>query len=275
MQMTVSAVIWQDYSQHGILKDMYDALEVAFRKVGGVSTYLQLVNMVKIQLTDLTDLLSQIQQFQDNYNWIMSNGHSRLSEDLATFMFCSSLPDSYKPTARQYLDNITAIANYKLSDIIAQVLQEESRRKAQALGQGSSLNKFSTMKNIGQKCAKCGKTNHTTQNHWPRGKCPQKGKGQKSQKVSGLSGKGKADKKGKGKEKAQTSANVLNIADIGELSITSSKSINFSCYKMSETVEWFLDSGCTNHITPRKVISSNTGNLDNYTKQKLQMGNTS
>ena len=106
--------------------------------------------------------------------------------------------------------------------------------------------------------------NHTTQNHWPGGKHLQKGKGNKSQKASGSSGKKKADKKGKGKEKAQTSANVLNIADIGELSITSSKSINFSCYKMSETVEWFLDSGCTNHITPRKVISSNTGNLDNY-----------
>ena len=45
-------------------------------------------------------------------------------------------------------------------DIITQVLQEESRRKAQAIGQGFSLNKFSTVKNIGQKCAKCGKTNH-------------------------------------------------------------------------------------------------------------------
>ena len=108
------------------------------------------------------------------------------------------------------------------------------------------------MKNLGQKCAKCGKTNHSTQNHWPGGKHPQKGKGQKSQKVSSSSGKKKADKKGKGKEKAQMSANVLDIADIGELSITSSESINFSCYETSETVEWFLDSGCTDHITPRK-----------------------
>ena len=100
-----------------------------------------------------------------------------------------------------------------------------------------SLNKFSTVKNIGQKCAKCGKMNHTTQNHWPGGKCPQKGKGQKPQKASGSSGKKKADKKGKGKEKAQTSANTLDIVDIGELSVTSSESINFSCYKMSEMVE--------------------------------------
>ena len=62
------------------------------------------------------------------------------------------------------------------------------------------------------------------------------------------------DKKGKGKveEKAQGSANVLDIMDLPELSITSSKSINFSCYETSEKVEWFLDSGCTDHITPRK-----------------------
>ena len=144
-------------------------------------------------------------------------------------MFCSSLPDSYESTAQQYLDNITDVANYKILDIIAWVLQEESRRKAQALGQGSSLNKFSTMKNIGQKCAKCGKTNHTTQNHWPRGKnLNNKGKGQqKSQKSLNLSGRNKSDKKGKGKEKAQASANVLNVPELPDLSIQTAQSIDF------------------------------------------------
>ena len=117
------------------------------------------------------------------------------------------------------------------------------------------------VKNIGQKCVKCGKTNHTTQNHWPGEKCPNKGKGQKSQKALSSSGnKKKADKKGKGKEKASTSANILDIMDIKELSITSSESINFSCYEMSEKVEWFLNSGCTDHITPRKSNLSNTWN---------------
>ena len=168
------------------------------------------------------------------------------------FLFCSSLPDSYESTARQYLDNIMAIANYKLTDVIARVLQEENRQKANTLGQGSSLNKFSTTKNIGQKCAKCGKTNHMTQNHWPGGKNPnKKGKGQKSKK-SDLSGKKKVDKKAKGKEKAQTSANVLTVPEMAELSIQMAQSIDFSCYKTSEKVEWCLDSGCTDHITPSK-----------------------
>ena len=56
--------------------------------------YPALVNMMKIQFTDSTDLLPQIQGFQDNYAQISLNGHSKLSKDLATFMFCSSSPDS-------------------------------------------------------------------------------------------------------------------------------------------------------------------------------------
>ena len=120
-------------------------------KSGGGVTYLQLVNMVNIQFTNSMDLLPQIQEFQDGFSKITLNGHSRLSEDLATFMFCSHLPESYKATAHQYLDNIMNIANYKLSDIIAWVLQEESRRKAHSMESGSSLNKFSTVQELGPK----------------------------------------------------------------------------------------------------------------------------
>ena len=156
IQATVSNVIWQKHQSLGTTKEVLDALETEFRAVGRAQTYLQLVNMVKLQFTNSMDRLPQIQGFQDNYNLIMLNGHSRLSEDLTTFMFCLSLLDSYELTARQYLDNITSIANFTISDIITRVLQEENRHKAMALGQGSSLNKFSMMKNLGQKCTKCG-----------------------------------------------------------------------------------------------------------------------
>ena len=127
IQATVSNVIWQKHQSLPTSNEVLDALEIEFGKAGGAQTYLQLVNMVKIQITDSMDLLPQVQKFQDNYNLITSNGHSTLSKDLATFLFCSSLLDSYELTARQYLDNVTAIANYKLSDIIARVLQEENR----------------------------------------------------------------------------------------------------------------------------------------------------
>ena len=68
------------------------------------------------------------------------------------------------------------------------------------------------------------------------------------QKQNAKKGKGKE----KGKEKAQESANVFDISGLPELSITSSKSINSSCYETGRKVEWFLDSGSTEHITPDK-----------------------
>ena len=85
--------------------------------------------------------------------------------------------------------------------------------------------------------------NHTTQNHWPGGKNPnKKSKGQKPKK-SDSSGKKKAEKKVKGKEKAPTSANVLTVPEMGEVSIQTAQSIDFSYYETSEKVEWCLDSG--------------------------------
>ena len=39
---------------------------------------------------------------------------------------------------------------------------------------------------------------------------------------------------------------------MGKLSIQTTQSIDFSCYETSEKVEWCLDSGCTDHITPNK-----------------------
>ena len=48
------------------------------------------------------------------------------------------------------------------------------------------------------------------------------------------------------------SANVLSVLDLANLSIQMAQSIDFSCYEMSEKVEWCLDSGCTDHITPSK-----------------------
>ena len=151
IQATTSPVIGQEYLSDSEAHTLGTKLEARFRKVGGAVTYLQLVNMVNIRFTDSTDLLPWIQEFQDGYSWVTLNGHSKLSEDLAMFMFCSHLHDSYEATAQQYLDNITDIANYKPLDIITWVLQEESRRKDHSIKSGSSLNKFSMVKNLGQK----------------------------------------------------------------------------------------------------------------------------
>ena len=66
---------------------------------GGGLTYLQMVNMITIKLTNSNNLLTQIKEFQENYMRILSNGHSKFSKDLMMFTFCSALPPSYQETA--------------------------------------------------------------------------------------------------------------------------------------------------------------------------------
>ena len=110
---------------------------------------------------------------------------------------------------------------------------------------------------------KCGKTNHSTQNHWEKGKRPQKGKGKYIPKASTLLGSGnkKSAYKGKGKEKAKESLNVLLFVKILEVNTFSNKSIDFSCYVKGEIVEWLLDGGCTEHVTP---VQSDLHNYKEY-----------
>ena len=113
IQGTMLPTLWHNLVTYGKAIDMCMELEMRFRKAGGALTYLQLVNMVKIQFTDLVNLLPQIQEFQENYTQILSNGHSKLSEDLTAFIFCSCLPNSYQDTTWQYPDNIMSITSYK------------------------------------------------------------------------------------------------------------------------------------------------------------------
>lgn len=60
IQGTMSLAIWPDYTSHGTAKALWDALKVKFGKVGGAQTYLQMVNMITIKMTNSENLLSQI-----------------------------------------------------------------------------------------------------------------------------------------------------------------------------------------------------------------------
>ena len=162
-------------------------------KAGGATTYLQVVSLYKVHMTDSSPLLPQIQAFQENYMRILANGHSKLSEDIATFIFCSSLPTSYQDLASQYLISIEDITKYELQKIIARVIEEESQRKARtnAVASGSRIHKFAQINKYNKHCDKCGRNNHNTVDHWdtPPNRT---GKGKVSKPIACMLGGGKA-----------------------------------------------------------------------------------
>ena len=135
IQGKTSLAIWPDFTNHTEAATLWAALETKYGKAGGATTYLQVVSLYKVHMMDSSPLLSQIQAFQENYTRILANGHSKISEDIATFIFCSSLPTSYQDLASQHLTSIEDITKYKLQKIIAQVIEEESRHKVRTIMQ--------------------------------------------------------------------------------------------------------------------------------------------
>ena len=168
IQGKTSSAIWPEFVNHAMADTLWTALETKYGKAGGATTYLQVVSLYKVHMTDSTTLLPQIQNFQENYKWILANGHSRISEDIATFIFCSSLPQSYQDLALQYLTLIEDITKYSLQKIIARVIEEESQHKAwtNAVTSGSQIHKFAQINKYNRHCDKCGRNNHNTVDHW-------------------------------------------------------------------------------------------------------------
>ena len=113
-----------------------------------------------------------------------------------------------------------------------------------------STSKISTTKPFNRTCDKCGKTNHTTKQHWPDGKPPSNNKQKAKPKGKGK-GKGKAKEKKNGKSKEAT-VNGLNIIEVPSMLINSNESISVSCYIEGELTDWMMDTGCSQHVTPFK-----------------------
>src|SRR5882762_1158868 len=246
LQLYTTSTIWATIKDKARSDKAFTALETKYSKAGGAQTFLQLINVVHMSITDSKDLIPQIQTFQDNYDKINSNGFSKLSEDLAVYLLTSALPKRYETTAHHYIDNINDPTKLLLVDLIARVTEKEARQKAQNLNQHqvASSSRISTTKSYYQKCDTCGKTNHTTTNHWPDGKRPTSG-------ANKAKGKGKKKfPKGKGKEKAQkASVNSIRVTNLPDVSINSMESITVSCYIECDLSSWMMDGGCSQHIT--------------------------
>ena len=86
IQGKLNPVLWPGYVDVRDATTFWTRLETKYRKAGGANTYLQFVGMIKQTFTDSADLLSQIQKFQENYQCVLSNGHSNITEDLQCVM---------------------------------------------------------------------------------------------------------------------------------------------------------------------------------------------
>ena len=159
------------------------------------------------------------------------------------------MPKSYQNIAGTVLATVKDLKVLKPSDIISPLVEEEQRRTANS----TQLHRVSHTTALPQKCAKCGRTNHTTDNCYAKttvkdNKGNNSGSGNKAQ---GQSQQGK----GKGKNRQQNAQiKNLSVDQSSVPSVDSENSVSVSLYTVRRDKSlWLMDSGCTAHATPYKT----------------------
>jgi hypothetical protein len=177
----------------------------------------------------------------------VNNAGIEVKEQLVALLLVNCLPKSYQQIASMILTTHVDLTKLKPSDVRPRIIEEESRRVANRT-QISCISKAPQLKKY---CEKYGKdTNHTTEQHWEKGKRFNSNNNNGQSGSSGSSGDGnqgrnsnkKKKKKGKGKGQSGDTINTVSSFKIVDLpDVTSSASgeyISVSLYAArSETAK--------------------------------------
>jgi hypothetical protein len=177
----------------------------------------------------------------------VNNAGIEVKEQLVALLLVNCLPKSYQQITSTILTTHTDLTKLKPSNVQPRIIKEESRRVANRT-QISHISKAPQLKKY---CEKCGKdTNHTTEQHWEKGKHPNSNNNNGQSGSSGSSGDGnqggnsnkKKKKKGKGKGQSGDTTNTvssLEIVDLPDVTFSvSGEYISVSLYAVrSETTK--------------------------------------
>jgi hypothetical protein len=99
----------------------------------------------------------------------VNNAGIKVKKQLVALLLVNCLPKSYQQIASMILTTHVDLTKLKPSNVCPKIIEEESRRMANRM-QISHISKAPQLKKY---CEKCGKnTNHTTEQHWKKGKRP-------------------------------------------------------------------------------------------------------
>lgn len=245
-----------------VMQDSYTALEAwtklanEYEKPGAVSAFVAFQKLFVTTLSDQSPLGPQIDGMIQQAAEV-SDARIEIKDQFLALLLINCMPKSYQQIASTILATAKDVKTLKPSDVRPMILKEEQRRVANR----QQLSKISTAPKHSKWCEKCNKeTNHTTEQHWPGGKCPTnqqsaaEGSGSGKQSRDKKDGKKGRGKKGKGKDNA-TTINTLQILEVPNVPSTSSESITVSLYAQrdQQLTHWMINSGYTSHVTFNKA----------------------
>ena len=233
---------------------LWNQFATDFKSTSILAESLAFRGLLETKFADNDELNAQIQSFQTNLQLVEETG-LKIERSIRVMIFLWALPASYNLPLSAWLATAD-MTTIDIKDIVPKILEEERRRKGSNEVSVSKITQ--TKRHKKGPCQKCGKTNHSTENHWDtkpgtsqkkksenkgnQGK-PKQGQAQKKQ------GNGQNKKQGKGK---RPTVHTLQVATQPVFEIDSDNEINVSLYTLRETSEnvaWLIDSGATKHIT--------------------------
>lgn len=241
----------------------WKAIKDQYAKPGAVGAFVYFQQLFNTRFDDAQPLCPQITALEEIRSRTVDAGIA-ISDQFAALIIVNALPNSYQTIASTLLATVTDLSTLKPADVIPKIIEEEARRQA---SKNANVSRVLSTTRLPKKCNICGKTNHSTENHWPDGKPPQKGnkQGKGKGKQGGNQG---GNNKGSGQNHGQNNGNngasqgqgqnsgakvnnllIESVPDVTVAS-SSSKSIDLSLYHVGDEIaRWMVDSGCTSHVT--------------------------
>ena len=174
--------------------EAWDALKDEYEKPGAVGAFVAFQKLFNAQLNDSSALGPQLDAIMEASNQVNAAG-IEVKEQLVALLMVNCLPKSYQSIASTILATHADVSKLKPSDVRPKIVEEESRRIANR----TQISRVSKAPLLDKKCEKCGRNNHTTEQHWekkPQGNSGTSGSNNQDQ---GQSQGKKKKNKGKGK----------------------------------------------------------------------------
>lgn len=238
---------------------MWNTLKTEYEKPGAVGAFVAFQALFNAQLVDTSPLGPQLDALHEAAAQVTVAG-IEIKDQLLALLMVNCLPKSYQTLASTILAVHKDVKDLKPSDVKPKIVEEEARRIANCtqISRVSSAPKKQT-----KPCEKCGRNNHTTEQHWdkkPSTGTGNSGNGNGNNQQGQQQGQGgKRRGKGKGNSNGQNTAQItvapLEIVNVPDMAKVSEESISVSLYAngvIGASTEWMVDSGCTSHVTNQK-----------------------
>ena len=133
-----------------------------YKKPGVVGAFVAFQQFINQQLSDASSLGPQIDAIIEKAAQVNAAG-IELKEQLVALTIVNALPKSYQLLSSTILATVDLVT-LKLSIVRPKIIEEEQRRLANKV----SVSRVLKAPQLGTKCEKCGRNNHTTEQHWDK-----------------------------------------------------------------------------------------------------------